>query len=391
MERIAEVATHTITGRILINNSIYYNNDLSGIYFLDHAANNTAEVVFHSPTIIDPNNNDSSSTHLGAGFVIDRKSTSLQDNDIGNMRLINPVIVDTRAANQMSRGISAINNDAGTDPALDNLYIVDPIKISGYDAAGDAAFIAIRGAVVTDQYDQLQYSITSDINLASNILSSITNTSSSVWTVTDNISRSPVKDHAGVTIEFVNTGTGGLRFTPAATAAIYPQSGVLADSIETTDVGARMFLRYNSTLDYWFVSSLVGQWTYPGSITHASVLYDVDVDGGTEGTYNLAKLPDNAVVTRAWYDILETITATGAATIAISTSQVANEIVTATAYNNAVFGIGPPAHHDAIPDGTATNFTTKTTAARTIDLIVAGGFDLTDGQLMLFYEYFVSE
>jgi hypothetical protein len=124
--------------------------------------------------------------------------------------------------------------------------------------------------------------------------------------------------------------------------------------------------------------------------TVASAIYDFDVDGGAVSTIDLdVDLPDNATITRAWYEVLTAPTSAGAATIAFSTAKAANEIVTATAYNDAVFALG---YHDAIPDGTAANFTTKTTNAAGTQLeMTIGTAALTAGKIRLWAEYVVSE
>lgn len=135
-----------------------------------------------------------------------------------------------------------------------------------------------------------------------------------------------------------------------------------------------------------------GTWNVLGTISGNGFgeyrgLYDFSEDGGGIGDIVIGTIPDNTTITKAHYEVITPFTSAGAATVAISTSQVANEIVTATAYNNAVFNAGA---HDAIPDGTAANFTTKSTAARNIILTIATA-DLTAGKIYVYYEYVVSE
>jgi parallel beta-helix repeat protein len=158
-----------------------------------------------------------------------------------------------------------------------------------------------------------------------------------------------------------------------------------------------------STSDVWtdiwsgaIYTSVTGGWTRvpllplvdTNTTRIVSTIYDFDVDGGAVSTINLGvTLPDNASIIRAWYETLTDPTSGGAATIAITTAEAANEIVTATAFDNAVFD---PGYHDAIPDGTAANFTTKTTAARTIDFVI-GGAALTAGKIRIWMEYITSE
>ena len=101
-------------------------------------------------------------------------------------------------------------------------------------------------------------------------------------------------------------------------------------------------------------------------------------------------LPDNAIITRSWYEVITTFTsATDAATIAlgIPTDDVAG-IKAAIAISN---GANPwdAGLVEGIQDGTAAAFTVKTTAARelTADVAVEA---LTAGVAILFCEYVIS-
>ncbi|KKN75039.1 hypothetical protein LCGC14_0384130 [marine sediment metagenome] len=116
-------------------------------------------------------------------------------------------------------------------------------------------------------------------------------------------------------------------------------------------------------------------------------VYDFAVDTGATGNYRLGQIFNNAVITRAWYETITDPTSDGAATIAISTAQAANEIITATAFDNAIFD---PGYHDGTPDGTATNFTTQTTDIRDVQLVIAGAA-LTAGKIKVWWEYVVGE
>jgi hypothetical protein len=101
-------------------------------------------------------------------------------------------------------------------------------------------------------------------------------------------------------------------------------------------------------------------------------------------------LPDNAIVTRAWYEVLTTFTSSGDnATIqlGIPTDDAAG-IKAAVAIDDG----GNPwdaGLHEGIQDGAASNFSTKTTASRELTATVAVEA-LTAGKLILFCEYVVT-
>jgi hypothetical protein len=118
-----------------------------------------------------------------------------------------------------------------------------------------------------------------------------------------------------------------------------------------------------------------------------------DATGGKAiASYGLGViLPDNAIITRSWYDVITTFTSAGAdaGTIALSipTNDVAG-IVAATAIS-AGGNIWDAGLHEGIQDGAATNMSVKTTAARELTADVAVQ-DLTAGKLVLFCEYVIS-
>jgi len=123
-----------------------------------------------------------------------------------------------------------------------------------------------------------------------------------------------------------------------------------------------------------------------------SAIFTLDASSdGSIGTHAIGKLPEGAVIVRAWYDVVETFTsATDAATISlgIATDDPAG-VVAAIAINNG----GNPwdqGYHEAIQTGPAAAFSTKTTSTRNLEATVAGE-TLTAGRLNLVIEYVVSE
>lgn len=122
----------------------------------------------------------------------------------------------------------------------------------------------------------------------------------------------------------------------------------------------------------------------------ALALYDFSVDGGTAGTITLAStatLPDNAVCTAITYDVITTATsATDAATIALQLPT-DGALTTAIAISDASnpWDAGP--HLASV----ITPIAVKTTAARAIEIVVAGGENLTAGKIVFAVDYYVSE
>lgn len=120
--------------------------------------------------------------------------------------------------------------------------------------------------------------------------------------------------------------------------------------------------------------------------------YSFATDGGTVGSINLrnATLPANARVTRAWYEVLTALTsASGASTIAFSIpTNDANGILAPIAISDVStpWALGV---HSTIQNGLVTNISEKTTAARNIQMVLAGEA-LTAGKLVLYAEYVIA-
>lgn len=118
--------------------------------------------------------------------------------------------------------------------------------------------------------------------------------------------------------------------------------------------------------------------------------YDFAKQGGLQGTISLlvedgkpAKLPSRAIVKDVLIDVLTAPTSGGAATIALSTGQAANDLKAATAiasYTGIVAGV---------PVGSAAT-SIKLTADRTPNMVVATA-DLTAGKFNVLIEYFFSD
>ena len=131
---------------------------------------------------------------------------------------------------------------------------------------------------------------------------------------------------------------------------------------------------------------------HPRRIARAT--YDFAEHGGAVSVIGLGvTLPDNTIVTRAWYEVLTTCHSPAtpdAATISISIPvDDVDGILAAIAIND---GTDPwdAGLFEAIQDGTAANFSIKTTAAREISVEIAVE-PLDAGKFVVFLEYVVSD
>jgi predicted RecA/RadA family phage recombinase len=117
----------------------------------------------------------------------------------------------------------------------------------------------------------------------------------------------------------------------------------------------------------------------------------LDATGGlVQGTYYGDSIPDNARVTRSWYEVITTFTSAGdLATIGfgIETDDVAGILAAVAIGTGTPFDAGLK---DGIQDGAIANFSEKTTAeGRRLEMVV-GVEDLTAGVLVLVAEWSVT-
>lgn len=121
----------------------------------------------------------------------------------------------------------------------------------------------------------------------------------------------------------------------------------------------------------------------------ARATYDFNEHGGSIGDVQLGvTLPDNAIITRTWYEVLNTLTsATDAATIALK-AEGAGDLKAAVAISD---GADPwdAGRHDGIQDGAVANMV-KTTDARVLVATIAVEA-VTAGKFVVFAEYVVSD
>ena len=126
----------------------------------------------------------------------------------------------------------------------------------------------------------------------------------------------------------------------------------------------------------------------PGELIHGT--YNFADNGGAITAHALSQIPDNSTIIEAYYEVITSPTATtpGNATISFGvTSDDISGLLVGIADNNAGLDAG---YFDFLPDGNAANFTTKTTAARTVVMTVAGD-TLTNGKIRIWFRYITSE
>jgi hypothetical protein len=208
------------------------------------------------------------------------------------------------------------------------------------------AFLSKEGILVTDRVTLGGIAITSDTN------------QNLVWN-----SHIIAKADGGLSAANLVNGTTSLAI-----------KGTQAISLDTQGKAINLKLPASGTL----VSSLVGD-------------YDFAVDGGVTGAIKLRNitLPKNAVVTRAWYEVLTTFTsASDQSAISIGFTGSTSALLNSIAIND-VTNPWDQGWHGCKQLGTAATFSAEATADAELLLTVTGEA-LTAGKLRLHVEYLLS-
>jgi len=117
-------------------------------------------------------------------------------------------------------------------------------------------------------------------------------------------------------------------------------------------------------------------------------VYDFGDSGGGVGSIVIGSIPDNSSITKSIYEVLTTPTSGGAASIALGVAtDDTSGITEASSFSGDNFDVG---YHNTPVDGTASAFTTKSTAERNVLLTISTA-DLTAGLIHVWWEYIISE
>jgi hypothetical protein len=119
-------------------------------------------------------------------------------------------------------------------------------------------------------------------------------------------------------------------------------------------------------------------------ILRGNYVYTTDPNGTV--SVGTARLPPDAIITRSWYNVtVQPDSAGDTATLSLGHTGNDEEILAPVSEDNAAWTVG---WHDGLQDGTATNFTTKTTAPVALNVVIANE-DLTAGNFDVYVEYMI--
>lgn len=251
------VPTVQMTGKIVLKEPYYTDNDGNGITIQDYQSQYSPLLHIINPTIINPNVINTTFAQYGSGIVLSRETNYPGTAKMGHIVIDEPIIRDTRTTPLMLRGIYFYD---AKSVGCDSVIIRNPLEISGvvqdYKIATQTPNIT-TGIKVVDTAKVLTLDTTTQFSAIYNYaLTKFTNTSAPQVSQM-NLNTSTYLD---MPIEFVNTTTFGMIIVPPAGMNIVPLSTVNGKYINTTQVGASIRLRrLNSTS--FIAENMNGTWS----------------------------------------------------------------------------------------------------------------------------------
>lgn len=246
--RLLNTGSNTVTGRVTLKNPIYADNNLPGI-MLGGWDKNGPKITLDHPTVINPNSLNYVYDQYKCGIMI--HSDVGVSAETGNVLIISPTVIDTRATKLISYGmfikpLSAVPiEDIMIEGDIELQGTVSPIRV-------------MAGFNLKDDYSRLVNHVTSNIshNEYTSSYSLFTNEGATgMVTITGTVVKSPWPD----IIMEVRTSKI-LRFDPDSASIIQPMASAPGKYIQSSVVGSRIRLRRIS-LTAWQVIEQVGTWT----------------------------------------------------------------------------------------------------------------------------------
>jgi hypothetical protein len=247
-------ATASLAGSIVNENPVYKNNKYSG-FVARNWSSSACVVEINSPTVINANTSGTTSANLGAAFLIYRAENDIGDQNMGNVHISRPRILDSRSIRKITSAFVYI--DLTYTGRFKNCTLLDPLSIVGLDPARYVT-ASLAEVNISDKYFQLaqdfgQWNRALIYTAYKSMFHNQSSTSLKTLTLSKVIANFPE-----VTIEVRSPYI--IRIIPDATDNILPISPVNGKHLISNTVGSRITLK--KTLDNsWFVKEMVGTWT----------------------------------------------------------------------------------------------------------------------------------
>ena len=237
-----------LLGEINVINPYWENNKINACSFIDYGINlPTINII--KPHILN-NNTSNRNDYYGASISIFRESTSTKMYETGNIRIINPIIRDTREPKLIKYAFYIADMKNSTFESVKNVDIIDPLKLSVntmvYRAMGS----------ITDQHNQMKINNTYyDMTIYPFwFYKFIDNKGAADW-ITYKLTDIP----EGVTSITFKISTQKVIIKPPAGGRIRP-IGTTDQKIESSTIGSQITLKPMGNNE-WHVENIVGSWT----------------------------------------------------------------------------------------------------------------------------------
>lgn len=283
------VSTYDISGAITFARCTARNTAQSGFSVRNYDSN-SVPVFFEDCTVIDCSATVTAARY-NSPFSVWNESTDTGATTIGNVHIIRPRIKYTGAVpNVVDFHMRALNG------SVDNCSIIDPVMIGHPGTAGklyQANLTAATNTRVVDPKELMTHEGTETLqDYYFGTTHKNTATAAAVFTL-------GAKSVGYPDLVFVCTDANGMTITPDAGSSIRTL-GAAGKSVVTTQVGARLVLRRDSSTS-WLVVEKIGTWranegtgTKTGNFTLGAAATTVVADTFISANSKIVPIPTNA-------------------------------------------------------------------------------------------------
>ena len=254
----ADTDTYFLDGKIVFNNIYISTTDYAGFAVADWSSDGPV-IVLNNPVVHNVNTESYGVPKDSSAFVIYGTSGKTEAFRVGNVKIINPLVVDDRATPQ-SPAMFYIEDLSTTvdDEEPKDVFIVDPISTAGMAVANIVDFNGAGGVI--DSRGLFRYSADGNLSLTpANYYRYVDNSGETGASLTVSLDTVPV-DWPLVTFENLSA-TATLVIDPDASSTILGFGLSAGDAITSSNYGDSITLKRKSTTE-WEVVDIVGDWGF---------------------------------------------------------------------------------------------------------------------------------
>ena len=248
-------ASGGVQGTIKIDNPVHRLNKYAGLYSLGYNVKNP-RLIIEKPVVINCNTSNSSGPDYGSGIVIMNNTNYYDFENIGNIHINEPTVIDDRSTKKMQFAVY-INNLA--TKLCENISIINPLKLD----KGLKPLIywnTINSVFLDSRKVSINYpasSLTMHSQYYTRYISNRDYTGGRTITLSNNLPK-------GSRITFIIESNNYLIIEPDATTTIIP-SGQMGEYIRSNVVGSSLTLEKANDNLYTIIGQ-IGTWEVPKNV-----------------------------------------------------------------------------------------------------------------------------